>query len=131
MLHVYPFENAFFYIFYYSHIWVKFNRLAYILCFFSTVIFFAACMSSRVASYPNAGDTLQELNFHWNLNFAISLMTNSLNFNSMYYYIFENILMIAYYTAKIWKSHLAIFNSVNLANLSQVAKLNSVYILIL
>ena len=34
--------------------------------------------------------------------------------------------MIAYYIAKIFKSNLAIFNSVNLANLSQVAKLNSV-----
>ena len=29
--------------------------------------------------------TLQEENFHWNLNFAISLMANSLNFNSAKY----------------------------------------------
>ena len=99
--------------------------------FFHGYIFFAARMSSQVASYPNVGDTLQEENFHWNLNLAISRMTNSLNFNSIYYYIFENISMIAYYIAKIFKSNLAIFNSVNLANLSQVAKLNSVYIFIL
>ena len=99
--------------------------------FFHGYIFFAARMNSQVASYPNVGDTLQEENFHWNLNLAISRMTNSLNFNSIYYYIFENISMIAYYIAKIFKSNLAIFNSVNLANLSQVAKLNSVYIFIL
>ena len=63
--------------------------------------FFAARMSSWVASYPYTGDTLQEENFHRNLNFAISQMTNLLNCNSMYYYIFENISMIAYYIAKI------------------------------
>ena len=32
--------------------------------------------------------TLQEENFHWNLNFAISLTANPLNLNSAYYYIF-------------------------------------------
>ena len=40
--------------------------------------------------------TLQEENFHGNLNFAISPMTNSLNFYSAYYYIFRNLSMIAY-----------------------------------
>ena len=35
-------------------------------------------------------------NIHWNLNFAISLIANSLNFNFAYYYIFKNLLVIAY-----------------------------------
>ena len=43
--------------------------------------------------------TLQEENFNWNLNFAISLMENSLNFNSTHYYIFGNLSMIAYIIA--------------------------------
>ena len=33
-----------------------------------------------------------------NFNFAISLMANLLNFNSVYYHIFENLSMIAYIT---------------------------------
>ena len=41
---------------------------------------------------------LQKENFHWNLNFAISLMADSLNFNSANYYILENLLMMAYIT---------------------------------
>ena len=76
--------------------------------------------------------TLQRETFHWNLNIAISLMANLLNLNSAYY-IFRNLSMIAYMT-EIQKSKFAIiliFNSVNLNNLSQAAKLNSVYILIL
>ena len=76
--------------------------------------------------------TLQRETFHWNLNIAISLMANLLNLNSVYY-IFRNLSMIAYMT-EIQKSKFAIiliFNSVNLNNLSQAAKLNSVYILIL
>ena len=40
--------------------------------------------------------TLQEEKFHWNLNFAISLMANSLNFNSAYYTSFRNLSIIAY-----------------------------------
>ena len=34
---------------------------------------------------------LQEESFHWNLNFAISLMANLINLNSIYYYIFGNL----------------------------------------
>ena len=40
--------------------------------------------------------TLQEEMFDWNLNLAISLMVNSLNLNSAYYYIFRNLSMTAY-----------------------------------
>ena len=40
--------------------------------------------------------TLQEENFHWNSNFAISLMANSLTLNYAYYYIYRNNSMIAY-----------------------------------
>ena len=39
--------------------------------------------------------TLQEEDSDWNLNFAISLMANSLNSNSVYYYILRNLIMIA------------------------------------
>ena len=34
--------------------------------------------------------------FHWNLNLAILLMANSLNFNPAYHHIFENLSMIVY-----------------------------------
>ena len=44
---------------------------------------------------------VQEEDFHWNLNFAISLMGNSLNLNSTYYFIFRNLSMIAYIVIKI------------------------------
>ena len=37
-----------------------------------------------------------EENFNWNLNFAVSLIANSLNLNPAYYYIFWNLSMIAY-----------------------------------
>ena len=58
-------------------------------------------------------------------------MANSLNFNSVYYYIFENLSMIAY-ILNIQKSNFAkIFNFVNLTVLGQVATLNSMYIFIL
>ena len=30
----------------------------------------------------------REIIFHWDLNFVISLVSNSINFNSVYYYIF-------------------------------------------
>ena len=50
-------------------------------------------------SYENTGNSshnaLQEEHFYWILNFAISLMANSLNLNSAYYYIFRNLLMMA------------------------------------
>ena len=39
--------------------------------------------------------TLQEEHFHWNFNFAISLMENSLNLNAAYYNIFQSISLIA------------------------------------
>ena len=41
-------------------------------------------------------DFLQEENFPGNLNFASSLMANSLNLNSAHNYIFGNLSMIAY-----------------------------------
>ena len=37
-----------------------------------------------------------EENFNWNLNFAVSLIANSLNLNPAYYYIFWNLSIIAY-----------------------------------
>ena len=58
----------------------------------------------------------------FNVNFAISLLANWLNLNSAYYEIFSNLSMIAY-IFEIQKQ--------NSTNLSQVAKLNSVYIFIL
>ena len=60
----------------------------------------------------------------------IPLMAISLNLNSAYYYSFRNLSTIAY-IIEIQKSKLVIFNSVNLTNLSEDAKLNSVYIFIL
>ena len=67
--------------------------------------------------------TLQEENFHWILNYDSSLMENSPNLNSLYYYVFGNFSMIAY-IIEIQKSR--IFTSMNFINLSQVAKLSSV-----
>ena len=40
--------------------------------------------------------TLREENSHWNLSFAISLLANSLNLNSVYYYIYGRISMRGY-----------------------------------
>ena len=40
--------------------------------------------------------TIQDENFHWSLNFAISLMANLLNLNSAYYYIFRKLSIIVY-----------------------------------
>ena len=37
-----------------------------------------------------------ERNFLWEFNFAISLMANSLNLNSTYYYIFSNLSLVTY-----------------------------------
>ena len=75
--------------------------------------------------------TLQEENFHWNLNFAISLMANSRNLNSAHDNTLRNLSMIAY-IIKIQISKFAnIFNFMNLNNLNEVVKSNSVYIFIL
>ena len=51
-------------------------------------------------------NTLQEENFYWNLNFALSLMANSLKFNSTHNKIFKNLSMKAY-TSKIQKAKYA------------------------
>mgnify|MGYP001795648767 CR=1 FL=1 len=78
-------------------------------------------------------NTQREENFYWVLIFAILLMANSLNLNSAHYahyYIFRNLSMVAY-MIKIQNQNSLIFNSVNLTNLRQVAKLSSVYIFIL
>ena len=40
--------------------------------------------------------TLQEANFHWNLNFSSGKMANSLNFVSANYKILKNLSMMAY-----------------------------------
>ena len=71
--------------------------------------------------------TIQEENFHWNLNFAKSLMANTPNQKSAYYYIFRNLSMKSY-MIEIKKSDSAIFNSMRMTNPSQVAKLNTMYI---
>ena len=63
-------------------------------------------------------DILQEENFPGNLNFASSLMANSLNLNSAHNYIFGNLSMIAY-VIEMQKSE---FANIDLTNLSQVAK---------
>ena len=55
---------------------------------------------------PPSFYTLQGEYLHWNLNFAILLMTNLLNFNSAKSYIFKNLSMMAYIT-KIHKSKFA------------------------
>ena len=61
-----------------------------------------------------------EENFHWNLNFAISLMANWLNPDSAYYDIFRNLSTLAY-MIEIHKSKFPNkFDSLNLTNLSQV-----------
>ena len=56
--------------------------------------------------------TLQEENFHWNLNFAILLMENLLNLNPSCYYNFRNFKIIAHVN-KIKNS--LMFNYSNLA----------------
>ena len=56
-------------------------------------------------------DTLQEENFHWILNFTISLTPNSLNLITTHYYIFRNLSKIAYMT-EIQNSNFPMFNSV-------------------
>ena len=69
---------------------------------------------------------LQEENFHTHLNFAISLMTNLLNLNLVYYFISSKLSMIAY-LIEIHKSKFANISII----LSPVAKLNSMYIFIM
>ena len=53
-------------------------------------------MFKKTSIYPVS--TLLEENFHSNLNLAISLMANSLNFDSANYKIFKNLSMMAYIT---------------------------------
>ena len=65
-----------------------------------------------------------EFQFHYSAN------GNSLNLNSAYYYVFSNLFMVPYITY-IQKSKHVILNLVNLTNLSQITKFNSVHILIL
>ena len=84
----------------------------------------------RINYLLDLSNTLQEENFHRSLNFAISLMANLLNSNSTYWYIFRNLSMRAYRIV-ILKSNSLILNSVYLTDLSQAAKLDSVYIFIL
>ena len=50
---------------------------------------------SESESYPSLVQniTLQEESIHWNFNFAISLMAESLKLNSVYYYTFRNALV--------------------------------------
>ena len=69
-------------------------------------------------------------NFNWILNLAISLMANPLNLNSTNYYIFRNLSMIVWIIENKNPNSL-IFNSVNLTNLIQVAKFNSVHMITL
>ena len=58
---------------------------------------------------------LQHECFHWNLIFAISLMANSLNLNSAYFYIFRNLSMIAQMIEiQEYKFTLSILNSLTL-----------------
>ena len=54
----------------------------------------------------NLAVNLREENFHWNLNFAISLMANSRNLNSAHDKTLRNLSMIAY-MIKIQKSKFA------------------------
>ena len=68
--------------------------------------------------------------FAFESNFAISLMANSLNSTFDCICIFINRSMIAYIMIEIRKSKFSNIYSVNLTNLSQVAKLNSLYIFI-
>ena len=75
--------------------------------------------------------TLQEKDFHPNKNFAISLMANSLNLNSIYLLLyFRNLSSIAY-IIEIKNQKLLIFISLKSTNLIKVANLNYVYILIM
>ena len=67
--------------------------------------------------FPNAtAHTLQEEKFHRNLNFAISLMANSLKLIFAYHYTFRNLTMIAH-IIEIKNQNSLIFNSVNMVNL--------------
>ena len=75
--------------------------------------------------------TLQEENFYWNITFTISIVANSLNLNSAYYYIFRSLSMIGYLWLKFKNQNTLALNSVNLTKLSRFDKLNSVIIFIL
>ena len=74
--------------------------------------------------------SLTTLHFSGNLNFAISLMANSLYFNSAYYFILGNLSIIAY-IMEIQIQNSRTSNPVNLTDHSQVAKLNSAFSFIL
>ena len=69
-------------------------------CVARTLLVSGACTingeSCEIVSTVHIHTTLREEDFHWNLNFAIPLMANSLNLNSANYYIFRNLSMIAY-----------------------------------
>ena len=73
--------------------------------------------------------SLQEENFHWNVNFAILLLANSLKLSFAYYYIFRN-LQRQFIWLKFKNQNSLIFNLMYFTNLSQVAKLNYVYMYI-
>ena len=60
------------------------------------MLFFGLSGGKRLDPRCTYEATLQEENFYWYLNFAFSLMANSLNLNSAYYYTFRNLSMIAY-----------------------------------
>ena len=57
----------------------------------SKIIFIISSFDKR-----HSMSILQDESFHWNLNFAISLMAKSLDLKSTYYCIFRNLSMIAY-----------------------------------
>ena len=80
--------------------------------------------------FCDSDGTLQLENFYWNLNFAISLMANSLNLNSLFHLLYfqESFNDICMYKLKFKNQNLLKFNCVNLTHLSQVAKFHSVYI---
>ena len=85
---------------------------------------------SEVANAWLKVNTLQDDNFQMNLNFVISLMANTLNFNAVYFFvIFKNVSTIAY-ILNIQKSKLSNkirLNSVKLTILGMVTISNSVY----
>ena len=60
---------------------------------YPTMHYFGIPRHTRSIAYPTR--TKFSLS-HWNLNSDISLMANSLNLNSVYFYIFRNLWMIAY-----------------------------------
>ena len=84
----------------------------------------------QIIGMPGSNYAYTERKFSLEFQFHYFANGNSLNLNSAYYYVFSNLFMMAYIT-EIQKSKLVILNLVNLTNLSQIAKFNSVHILIL